>query len=83
MGVWEKTGESTYKLNHFVLSYDAATGALANKLNLFEEVTASANSNEYSGTFTITIYDPTGTTAVGHIQGKIAGTRITVNTTTP
>lgn len=83
LGVWERTGESTYRLNHFALSYDATTGALANKVNIREEVRVSAEGHAFSGTFTITLYDPTGTTPEAHIQGKITGTRVTVHTATP
>lgn len=83
LGVWEKTGEAKYQLNHFALSYDQTSGVLNGKVNIREEVTVSADEYKYHGTFTIDVYDPTGTTVVAHFQGKITGARVTVSTLTP
>lgn len=78
-----QTGDETYKLNHFALSYDQTTGVLDGKVNIREEVKVNANRNAFSGTFTIAVYDPTGTNVVHQVQGDITGTRVTVNTSTP
>jgi hypothetical protein len=83
LGVWQKTGDRTYKLNHFALSYDFTTGMLNGKVNIRETVTLDPGGNKYSGTFVITVYDPTGATVVAHFEGNIAATRITVDTVTP
>lgn len=83
LGVWAKTGDATYKLNHFALSYDQMTGVLDGKVNIREEVKVNANRNAFSGTFTITAYDSTGTNVVHRVQGDVTGTRVTVNTQTP
>jgi hypothetical protein len=83
LGVWRKTGDRTYKLNHFALSYDFTTGVLNGKVNIREQVTLGPHGHRYSGTFTINVYDPTGTTVVAHIVGNIVATRITVDTSTP
>lgn len=83
LGVWQQTGDRTYKLNHFALSYDFTTGVLNGKVNIREQVTLGPHGNKYSGTFSIDVYDPTGTTVVGHVAGDIVGRRITVDTATP
>lgn len=83
LGVWEKTGDRTYKLNHFALSYDAVTGVLNGKVNIRETLLLNERGNTYSGTFTIDIYDPTGAIIVAHIAGNTTGSRITIDTPTP
>jgi len=79
LGVWEKTGHHTYKLNHFALSSDLS-GKLIGPANIREEVTLDASGNRYTGTFTIDQFDLAGNT-LAHISGNISGTRITVDTT--
>jgi hypothetical protein len=79
LGVWEKTGRSTYKLNHFALSSDL-NGNLVGPANIREDVTLDANGNSYSGTFSIDQFDLSGHT-LAHIVGAIKATRITVDTT--
>ncbi len=83
MGVWARTGMFTYEVNHFALSYNSSTGALANKVNIREQITLSPSGNEFSGTFTINVYDVTGTQQVDHLVGTIAATRVTVDQTLP
>jgi len=83
MGVWARTGMFTYEVNHFALSYNATTGGLANKVNIREQITLSPSGNEFSGTFTINVYDVTGTQQVDHVVGTIAATRVTVDQTQP
>lgn len=87
MGVWQRTGATTYKLNHFAWSgNDTANapygiGNPAGPTHFVEHVTLSSDHNHYSGTFTLDAYDTNGN-VVAHIVGVIHGTRITVNTTT-
>ncbi len=79
MGVWEKVGRRTYKLNHFPLVWDSTGTMFVGPANLRAEVTVSADGKEYNGSFTLDQYDPTGKTLLGSAQGVITGTRITVN----
>jgi hypothetical protein len=83
LGVWEQTGKSNYKLNHFALSYDAVSGTLNGKVRIMEKVSLGASGDAYSGTFLIQVFDPTGTTEVAHFEGKVSATRVTVDTSTP
>jgi len=86
MGIWNKSGKSTYKLNHFAWFANDTTNAPSGIGNpqgparFFEEVTLSPDGNHYTGTFTLDAYDTSGN-PVAHITGTIAATRITVNTT--
>jgi hypothetical protein len=86
MGVWEKTGKSTYKLNHFAwLANDTANapygiGNPSGPTHIVEEITLSPDGMHYSGSFTLTAYDTSGHVAVS-FTGAIAATRITVQTT--
>jgi len=88
MGVWKKTGKSTYKLNHFAWFANDTTNAPSGIGNptgptrFVEEVTLSPDGMHYTGTFTLDAYDPSGN-PVAHIVGQVAGTRITINTTVP
>ena len=83
MGVWEKTGYSTYQVNHFALSYDAVSGTLNGKAHIQESLTLSAGGTMITGTFTIDNYNAAGTTIVAHVAGTVTATRITVDTPTP
>lgn len=83
LGVWVRTGMFTYEVNHFALSYDATSGSLANKVNIREQITMDPSGNQFSGTFTIDIYNADGTQQVDHLAGNIAATRVTVDQTTP
>jgi hypothetical protein len=78
LGVWEKTGNSSYKLNHVALSYDAATGALNGIVSVREWVTVDHTGNNYQGNFTIDVVDP-NKNPVGHVAGEITGERITAD----
>jgi hypothetical protein len=83
MGVWQKTGYSSYQLNHFALSYDALTGTLNGKVRIQETVTLSPGGTEFSGTFTIDMFNPAGTTIVGHLGGTVSAVKMNVDTATP
>jgi hypothetical protein len=86
MGVWKKTGKSTYKLNHFAwFGNDTANapsgiGNPAGPTRFLEEITLSPDGSHYTGTFALDAYDTSGN-LVAHIVGVIAATRITTNTT--
>jgi hypothetical protein len=75
LGVWKKTGRSTYKLNHFALSWDTSN-TFVGPANIREEVTLDDQGNSFSGTFTIDQFDTNGNT-LAHIVGKITAQRVT------
>jgi hypothetical protein len=88
LGVWEKVGWHQYKLNHFAAAWDPTkgpmgpagpSGELVGPANIREVVTLSAGGENFVGSFTIDNYDEKGNLN-SHLQGKITGTRITVNT---
>lgn len=81
LGVWEQTGPRSFRLNHFPQTYDPTGTVYAGTAHLQEEVTVSPDGKRYSGTFTLDQYDPTGKIVLGHVQGTVTGTRITVNST--
>jgi hypothetical protein len=78
MGVWVQTGHS-FRLNHFALAYDPASGMLAARINVKEEVVVDASGNNFSGTFTAIIYDANGMNGKPLGAGPIVGRRITAN----
>jgi hypothetical protein len=78
MGVWKKTGRSSYKLNHFALSWDSTGKTLVGPANIKEEVATDNNENSYSGTFTIDQYDTEGH-LLAHISGLVSAQRITAD----
>jgi hypothetical protein len=84
MGVWKRTGESRYALNHFALGNDTANaptgiGNPAGPTQIREDIFLSRDGNSYTGSFTLDAYDTSGHN-VAHIVGKISATRITVST---
>jgi hypothetical protein len=88
LGVWEKTGQRRYLLNHFAAAWDPTkgeigpagpAGELIGPANIREEVTLAPNGESFSGSFTIDNYDESNT-LLSHLEGKITGTRIGVNT---
>ncbi len=84
MGVWKRTGTSSYKLNHFALgnttdNAPSGIGFPAGPTQIRENIILSRGGNSYSGWFTLDAYDTSGHN-VAHIIGKISATRITVNT---
>lgn len=82
LGVWGQTGYLTFELNHFPIAFDATTGAVANYINLREQVTLSPSGDSYTGTFTEDIYDPKGN-HVDHLAGTLVATRMTVDSSFP
>jgi hypothetical protein len=78
MGVWKRTGRSTYKLNHFAMEWDPTGTIFIGPLNLKEEITLDRSHNSYAGTFTVDQYDTNGN-IIGHGAGNVAAQRITVD----
>jgi hypothetical protein len=79
LGVWQKTGLRSYKLNHFAAAWDSTGSNLVGPANIKEQITLASNGNQFSGTFTIDQYTEAGN-SVAHVQGNITGVRITVDT---
>ena len=78
MGVWEQSGPFSYKLNHFALSYDPS-GTLNAKVNIKEDVTVDGKGNDFTGAFTIDVFDPNTNAPLQHVAGRLVGHRVTVN----
>lgn len=88
MGVWQKTGDHSYYLNHFAWfanqwpnNTNNGIGMPVGPTHITERVDLSPDGNHFSGTFTLDAYDATGTIDVQSFTGAISGTRITVDTT--
>jgi hypothetical protein len=84
LGVWEKTGKSRYKFNHFATGYDTANapsgiGNPTGPTHIVGDVMVSRDGKHYAGTFTLDAYD-TSNTLIAHLVGVITATRITVRT---
>jgi hypothetical protein len=79
LGVWIKTGECTYQLNHFGISYDPTGAVLVGPARIQQWLTLDPKGNATSGKFTIDQYDESGN-LLGHVQGKVIGTRVTMDT---
>lgn len=79
LGVWEKTGARTYRLNHFGISYDSTGLNLVGPARIQQWLTLDPKGDSISGRFTIDQYDEAGN-LLAHVQGKITGTRVTINT---
>ncbi len=63
LGVWEKTGRSRYKLNHFALgniidpTNPTAIGPPGGPTQITEDIILSRDGKHYVGTFTLDAYD--------------------------
>ena len=79
LGVWQSIGPRQFQLNHFAAAYDSTGTKLIGPANIRETVTVGPRGRRFEGTFTIDQYDETGA-SLGHVQGKITGTRIEVDT---
>jgi hypothetical protein len=76
LGVWRQVGPSRYHLNHFALSYDSS-GTPNARVNIKEDVVVNQSGTSYSGTFTIDVYDPSGTTKVAPTtSGQVTAQRV-------
>lgn len=84
LGVWEKVGERTYNVSHFLLAWDSTGTMFIGPADLREEVTVDPDGDHYSGTFTLENYseDKNGklTLILPVVHGVTTGTRIKVNT---
>ena len=79
MGVWRQTAPSRYHLNHYALSYDPSSGTINARVIIKEDVTLNQTGTSYSGSFTLDVYDPSGTTEVAHQNGQVTAQRVSAN----
>jgi len=77
LGVWTKTGPSTYKLKHPSWTFDAA-GNLNGTAVIRETITLGAGADSFQGPFTVDVFDLTGKNLM-HLEGTITGLRITTD----
>ena len=77
-GVWEQTGPLTYKINHPSWDFDA-NGNLIGIVILISTINIDLNGNAFTGTATVTVYDPSLTTVEYQTTGTLKGFRITTN----
>jgi hypothetical protein len=84
LGVWQRTGESTYELNHIGLSWDPIKGLPGGPAFIKQYVTLAKDGNSYTGNFVIRQLDPDGKTlsTPAPIYGKIVATRVNIDTDT-
>jgi hypothetical protein len=83
LGIWKRTGESTYELNHIGLSWDPVTNVPGGPAFIKQHVTLAQDKKSYTGTFTINQLGPDGKTpALPLIKGTIVATRVTIDTDT-
>ena len=74
LGVWKKSGPSTYTLTHRALSFNP-DGTPEGPAAIHEDVVVDRSGNHFSGTFTIDQFDTLGNLKI-HIEGDVRGTRI-------
>jgi hypothetical protein len=79
LGEWVKTGARTYQMNHFGIAYDATGQNLVGPGRIQQWITLGPKGNATTGKFTIDQYDEDGN-LLAHLQGKIIGTRVTMET---
>ncbi len=79
MGVWKQVGPSTFKLNHFALSWSPDGSTFVGPGNIREEVTVDRSGNRFFGTFSVVQYDATELSVLAHVVGTVTGTRVTAD----
>lgn len=77
VGVYRQTGFGSYRLSHYALAYDPASGKLTNRIVFRMDVSLDGTGNTYSGPFTQTIYDAASGAQVVQFTGTVTGQRIT------
>jgi hypothetical protein len=76
VGVWVRTNGLTFQLNHPSWTFDEK-GNLTGTATIKMSITLAANSNKFTGTFTVDIATLAGV-VVQHLSGTVAGERIQV-----
>jgi hypothetical protein len=82
LGVWKRTGDWTYELNHIGLSWDATKHVYVGPAFIKQHVTLGEDKQHYTGTFTIDQLNPDGKTPAlpALIKGTITATRVQLAT---
>jgi hypothetical protein len=80
LGVWKRTGESSYELNHIGLSWDPVKNVFAGPAFIKQYVVLERGGDKYAGTFTIRQFAADGKTLDVELKGMITATRVTVET---
>jgi hypothetical protein len=80
LGIWERTGESTYELNHIGNSWDPVHNVSAGPAFIKQYVTLEKGGDKYTGVVTIIQYKAGGKSVDVELKGIITATRQTVNT---
>ncbi len=83
-GVWAQGSASSYRLNHWALSWDfdpttQQPTVFVGPTNIKENISLAGYGNTFSGTFSITQYAADGVTVLGGLEGAVTATRITAN----
>ena len=76
-GVWERTGHSTYRVNHYALGY-ADNVNLTNVIRIREYIKVDHSQKSFSGEFIEDIYDTEHNLLV-ELRGPISGKRVTID----
>ncbi len=79
LGVWQRTGDRQYILNHIPWQGNDPGGNPQDGAQLIEQVTLSPDGDQYSGTFTFQAYDGNGNPTL-MVTGVLTATRITPTT---
>ena len=79
MGAWRQTGNRSFRLNHYALSWDEMGTSLIGPTNIREQITVDRNGRSYSGTFTLTQYSIDETTVLAQVKGIVTATRVTAD----
>ncbi len=82
-GVWEQYGRGAYRLNHWAIAWNLPgndPADLAGLINIRELVSVDGTGDTMSGTVTLDLYAPDGTTFLAHLgEGTVSGQRITAS----
>jgi hypothetical protein len=82
-GVWEQAGRGAYRLNHWAMAWTVPgtdPADFVGLINIRELVSVDRTGNSMSGTVTLDLYQPDGTTFVAHLaEGTVSGERITAS----
>jgi hypothetical protein len=77
LGVWAKTGASTFTLyKETTLPYDEDSGEFLGTSEVCFQVTVDKGGTHFTGTFTSDVFAPYGT-RVAHMAGQVTGDRVT------
>jgi hypothetical protein len=79
MGAWERTGESSFKLNHIGLSWDSTGTVFVGPAQILEQVSLDAGGKHYSGVFSVIQYSTDEKTVLAHIGGIVTADRVTAD----